>query len=303
MTKQQTFTVHQFNEMFPDDDACLEVLKGMIYGDEIPCRTCKEVRPHHRLKARKAYSCDYCGTHIYPLAGTIFEKSTTPLKSWFYAMFLISSTRCGISAKQLERELGVTYKTAWRIFNQIRKLMNEDVGMLVGPVEVDETFVGGRRRDGKRGRPGRDSHKTPVVGVVERGGKVAALVTRDASRRTIMPIIQSRVMPRSLIYTDEWRPYDDLGKRGYEHRRIAHAEKVYVVGDVHTNTIEGFWSLLKNGIRGVYHSVSSKHLQSYINEYAFRYNHRKDEAPMYALVSAQARKVRHGRYGIYAPIG
>ena len=142
-----------------------------------------------------------------------------------------------------------------------------------------------------------------MFGIVERGGKVAALVTKDTTRATVMPIIEKRVLPKSLIYSDEYTVYDRLGKRGFEHKRIAHAEQVYVVGDIHVNTIEGFWSLLKNSIRGVYHSVSSKHLQSYIDEYAFRYNHRSDAAPMYALISNQARKVRHGRYGAYAPIG
>lgn len=167
----ERYTIRHFNADFPDDDACLDVLLGMIYPDGVVCRKCDEVRPHHRLTNRKAYSCDYCGTHVYPLAGTIFEKSPTPLKSWFYAMFLISSTRCGISAKQLERELGVTYKTAWRMFNQIRKLMSEDVDNLAGPVEADETYVGGKRRGTKRGRPGKGSHKTPVFGIVERGGQ------------------------------------------------------------------------------------------------------------------------------------
>lgn len=185
--KQEHFTVGQFNEMFPDDDACLEVLKDLIYPDGTTCRTCNEVRLHHRRTGRKQYSCDYCGTLMAPLAGTIFEKSTTPLKSWFYAMHLMSATRCGISAKQLERELGVTYKTAWRIFNQVRKLMAEDV-MPAGAVEADETFVGGRRRGAKgghKGRPMKGSHKTTVVGVVERGGKVAALVTPDSSKRSV----------------------------------------------------------------------------------------------------------------------
>ena len=123
----QKYTVRQFNVDFPDDDACLQSTVDMLYPEGVFCRKCDKVRPHAKLTNRKAYSCDYCGTHVYPLAGTIFEKSSTSLKSWFYAMFLVSSTRCGISAKQLERELGVTYKTAWRIFNQIRKMLREEL--------------------------------------------------------------------------------------------------------------------------------------------------------------------------------
>ena len=122
----ERYTIHQFNEDFPDERACLDLLAGLIYGEwpeGLPCRTCRVVRKHHALTNRpKAYSCDHCGTHVYPLAGTAFEKSRTPLKSWFYAMYLMAQTRCGISAKQLERELGVTYKTAWRMFRQIRAL-------------------------------------------------------------------------------------------------------------------------------------------------------------------------------------
>jgi transposase len=304
--RQPKFTIAQFNKSFPDDDACLETLKCIIYPDGIVCRLCKVERPHHKLTNRKAYSCDYCGTHVYPLAGTIFAKTTTPLKSWFYAMHLMASTRCGISAKQLERELGVTYKTAWRIFNQLRKLMAEDV-ILSGSVEADETYVGGsdknkayRKRTNTRGR---GTRKTTVVGVVQRGGKVAALVAPNASRATIEPFVRSKVLPDTMIYTDEWSGYDKLEQSGYGHKRIRHAERVYVMGNVHTNTIEGFWSLLKNGIRGVYHSVSTRHLQDYINEYAFRYNHRRDPQPMYSIVEAQARRVRCGNFGKYAPLG
>ena len=122
-------TVHQFNEMFPDEGTCLETVLSMVYPDGITCRKCQAVTKHHRLSDRKAYSCQYCGTQVYPLAGTIFEKSSTPLKSWFYAMYLMASTRTGISAKQLERELGVTYKTAWRMFKQIRSILGEDVSL------------------------------------------------------------------------------------------------------------------------------------------------------------------------------
>ena len=123
------FTVHQFNEMLPDEETCLDIVRDMVYPDGITCRKCQEVTKHHRLNDRKAYSCQFCGTQVYVLAGTIFEKSSTPLKSWFYAMYLMASTRTGISAKQLERELGVTYKTAWRMFKQMRSILNEDVDL------------------------------------------------------------------------------------------------------------------------------------------------------------------------------
>lgn len=162
MAKQSRFTIADFNRQFPDEDACLQHIVDMVYPEGIYCRSEKcggQIRPHHKLTNRKAYSCDYCGTHVYPLAGTIFEKSTTPLKSWFYAMYIMASTRCGISAKQLERELGVTYKTAWRIFTQIRKLMAEDNGPLSGEVEIDETWHGG-----KLTFPGREGHTGQAPG-------------------------------------------------------------------------------------------------------------------------------------------
>jgi transposase-like protein len=297
------YTIHDFNSRFPDDDACLDYMRDLIYPDGIVCRYCGKEAKHHRISGRKAYSCQYCGTHVYPLAGTIFEKSRTPLKSWFYAMFLMSQTRCGISAKQLERELGVTYKTAWRMFHKIRDLMAEDVAPLFGEVEMDETYVGGKRRGHKRGRPGKDSHKVPVAGMVQRGGKVAALVTKDTKKQALMPLVREKVMPESMVYTDEYRPYEGLEGEGYKHERVPHAEKVYVIGNVHTNTIEGFWSLLKRGISGVYHSVSEKHLQRYLNEYAFRYNHRDDGTPLYETMRERAKRVRAGQHGRYAPIG
>jgi transposase len=143
-------------------------------------------------------------------------------------------------------------------------------------VEVDETYIGGRRRGTRRGRPSEDSHKTPVLGMVQRGeaGGVSAIAVRNARANTLMPHVRRRVLPSSVVYTDELRSYDSLKRSGYQHRRIHHAEQVYVSGTVHTNTIEGFWSLTKRGIIGVYHAVSAKHLQGYLNEYAYRYNNR-----------------------------
>jgi transposase-like protein len=199
----------------------------------------------------------------------------------------MAQTRCGISAKQLERELGVTYKTAWRMFHQIRKMLSEDGDEpMSGTVELDETYYGGHRKGTPPGRRGEDSHKTPVFGIAERKsdkskGRVVAIAVRNTQRKTVMPHVKKKVLPESMVYTDEYKVYDTLNQEGYQHDRVHHAEEIYVAGDVHTNTIEGFWSLLKRGIAGVYHSVSSKHLQGYLNEYAFRYNHRKDERPMF----------------------
>ncbi len=303
--KQAKFTIRHFNETFPNDDVCLDILRDHIYPDGITCRTCNEVRPHHRLTQRKAYSCDYCGTHVYVLAGTIFEKTTTPLTSWFYAIFLMGSTRCGISAKQLERELGVTYKTAWRMFRQIRMLLAEEPTMLSGEVELDEAYIGGKvRYSGSKSEMARRRfrNKEVVAGQAQRYGRLQAFHLPHGTAGALVPLARAHILPGSMIYTDELPAYKRLGYMGYQHRRVHHAAHVYVQGRAHVNTVEGFWSLLKNGIRGVYQSVSAKYLQSYVNEYVFRYNHRKDSAPMFSIIEEEVRHVRQGRYGKYAPI-
>ena len=217
------------------------------------------------------------------MRGTIFEDSATSLKLWFHAIFLMASTRCGISAKQLERELGVTYKTAWRMFRQIRSLLSEPDMQLEGStIEMDETYYGGKRKNkhgtrGVRGRPSEGDDKTPVFGMVERKGRVVARVTPNVKAETLYPIIREHVLPESTVFTDEYSVYDKLanGENRYAHRRINHSEKVYVMGDVHTNTIDGFWSLIKRGIGGAYHSVGRHYLQTYLDEYSFRYNRRE----------------------------
>jgi len=176
------------------------------------------------------------------------------------------------------------------MFNKIRSMLQDDDDTpLSGTVEADETYMGGHRRGDKRGRPGEDSHKTPVFGMAQRKGKerkgrVVAAAVPNTKRATVLPHVKKKVLPESMVYTDEYRVYDSLPKEGYQHDRVHHAEEIYVAGDVHTNTIDGFWSLLKRGIGGVYHSVSAKHLQGYLDEYSFRYNHRKDEQPMFVTM-------------------
>lgn len=293
---ESRYALFEFEKDFPDDATCLDYLVKKLYPNGIYCPTCKKVTKHHREHTRPSYACQYCGHREHPMVGTIFQDSATSLRLWFYGIYLMSSTRCGISAKQLERELGVTYKTAWRMFNKIRSLMTQDrEPPFGGTVEADETYVGGKRR-GKVGRPGAgDIKKVSVFGIAERGrngqpGRVAAMVIPDARARTLIPQVQHRVLPASIVYTDEWQPYLTLGKRGYTHKRIHHGQKVYVMGDIHTSTIDGFWALLKHGLRGVYHGVSAKHLPSYLNEYVFRYNNRENGRGMFNAMLSRVQK-------------
>ena len=287
--KASRFTFKDFETMFPTDDTCLDWLREHLYPEGIFCKKCEMVRKHHRVAARKSFSCDYCGHHVHPTAGTIFHKSSTSLRTWFHAIYLMASTRCGVSAKQIERQTGVTYKTAWRMFTQIRKLLKDDTGPLGGKVEMDETYMGGRRKYGT-GRPMRgDKKKTMVVGMVERGGRVKALVGESHSGAVLLGMAQEYILPRSTVFTDELPSYDGLSAmpKGYVHHRIKHSARVYVVGDIHTNSVEGFWSLIKRGIGGVYHAVSQKYLQSYLDEYSFRYNYRNSEEAMFRIFLRQ----------------
>lgn len=283
-------TYSRFLELFPDNDACLEYLKAKFCPDGSECPSCGKATKFHRIKKRAAYSCQYCGHQVYPTAHTIFHKSTTSLQMWFWAIFLMSSTRCGISAKQLEREIGVTYPTAHRMFKQVRSLLSDDDQMLSGEVEVDETFVGGRPRVG---RPmSRELHidrKVPVFGAVERNGRVIAKVGQF--RSDCRYHVVKYVLPESMVYTDDYAVYRNLEPR-FHHKRINHSAQVYVVGPVHTQTIEGFFGLMKNGIRGVYHAVRRKYLQSYVDEYSFRYNRRDGGQPIFWAILDRVEKGR-----------
>jgi transposase len=289
-SSESDYSLMEFIREFPDDASCLEWLWHNRFsedGSHAECPSCERVRKFHKVQDRPAWDCDSCGYHLHPTAGTIFHKSSTSLHLWFYAMHLMTSTRCGISAKQLERELGVTYKTAWRMANLIRnELMADDGNALSGSVEVDETYVGGKPRAAdikrhkraqypqKAGSEWAKRKKTTVFGMVERGGQVRAIALPKDTDTTWKGIVSTHVLPSSTVFTDEHVAYKGLDKTHRAHHRIHHSEHIYVDGDVHTNTIEGFFSLVKSGLRGVYHSVSTKHLQGYLNEYVWRYNHR-----------------------------
>jgi transposase len=289
------YALMEFMRDYPDDAACLDFLWRQRFspdGETAVCEKCRAIRRFHRVKSRPSYSCDHCGHHMHPTANTIFHKSSTSLQLWFYAIYLMTSTRCGISAKQLERELGVTYKTAWRMFNLIRtELMADDDEPLSGDVEVDETTVGGKprkRMNRSEAAKWRNHARPTVLAAVERGGRVKAKVVRARRGPGLKQQVVEWVKPESIVYTDEWPSYRGLDETFQAHSLINHSAGRYVVGDVYTNTVEGFFGNLKTGIRGNYKKVSQKHLQGYLNEFVWRYNHRNSARAMFDLLLARA---------------
>lgn len=282
------YTFQQFKNEYPDDDACLDAIFIRKYGQTPTCPGCGVAESKfHRIAGRRAYACQWCGHHLYPCVGTPFEKSSTKLTLWFHAMYLMTATRNGVSAKELERQLGVTYKTAWRIGHELRKLMgcSESDGPMSGHVEVDETYLGGKepnKHGSKKLRAGRGMvGKQPVFGMLERGGDVRAQVVTDTRRKTLEPIIVENVEKGATISTDEYAAYKQLPKQGYEHGVVAHSAGQYAAGIHHTNGIENFWSHFKRGVMSTHIHISRQHAQKYVDEFAYRYNLRKNPAAMF----------------------
>jgi len=283
-TKVERYTIKQFNAQFPDDASCLADIFKNRYPNGLTCEKCGRQNSFNPVVGRRAYAC-HCGFQTYPTAGTIFHKSPTLLKTWYLAIFYMTASKNGVAALELQRHIGVTYKCAWRMMHQIRKLMNENPAPFRGTVELDETYIGGVR-PGTRGRGAKG--KTAVVGILERGGDVAASVVENTQARTVLPIVIKSVSPGSTIMTDDYSPYGRLSEGGYySHEVVAHGRKEWVRGDVHTNGIEGFWSQMKCSIDGTHHHVSGKHLQKYADEYSFRYNRRHSERPMFHHLTSQ----------------
>lgn len=270
------YSITDFRKDFPDDNACLEWLKDYLYPEGIFCPIDKKITPHHRMKTRKSYSCELCGHHVHPTADTIFHKSSTPLTLWFYAIYLMSATRAGISAKQLERELGVTYKTAWRMFHQIRSMMGDDTGPLTGEVEIDETYIGKRPPRGSL----KPQTSEAIFGAVERGGR-AKVVHVQKVGKALIPEVEKAVDIKARVFSDDYLAYRSLYNKGWKHKAVKHSQKQWVKGEVHTQNIENLWGGFKRGMRGVYIHADPKYLQNYIDEYAFRYSHRNDFQPMF----------------------
>lgn len=285
----EKLTVRQFFARFPDDDACLNHIMEVRYGLRHMCEKCGKEATFHKITGRRAFACAACGDHVYPCAGTIFEDSRTSLQSWFYAIYLFVTTRHGVSGKELQRTLGVTYKTAWRMGQQIRDLMGTVDGfeVLKGHVELDEAYVGGHR-PGKRGRGA--AGKTIVMGLKERDGRLQTEVIPNVKKDTLREVVLENVEKGSVVSTDELISYGLLEGDGYKHGAVKHGAKEWAYYDYrheathHTNSVESFWKLFKASVRSTHIHVSSKHMQRYLNEFAFRSNHRAKVNGMFDLL-------------------
>ena len=281
-------TVGEFFARFPDEEACLNHIMEVRYGVRHVCKACGVEGTFHKLTERRAFSCAHCGHHVYPTAGTVFQDTRTPLQVWFYAIYLFVTTRHGVSGKELQRTLGVTYKTAWRMGQQIRVLMAKADGfeMLKGHVELDEAYVGGYQP----GKSGIGTNKTIVLGMVERGGRTVAQVIPDVTTPTLRGIVHQNVERGSAVSTDELRSYRLLRRDGYDHHGVNHSKKQWRKFNYrreeyhHTNSVEGFWRLFKNSIRSTHIHVSPKYMDRYLREFTFRSNHRQMTNAMFDLL-------------------
>ena len=288
-------TIAQFEKQFPDELACRTYLKENRWPEGVRCPRCDNANVYELTTKEHHWQCAECsesGYRFSVLVGTIFENTNKPLRDWFRVMHMMLSSKKGISALQIFRVMGFgSYNTAHLMCSKIRvALGNAEFKQLVGVVEVDETLIGGKvknKHKDERGGPGgtgkggrgrsHGGNKTIVAGSVSRKGNVVARVVDNVTRSTLTAFVREAVSHEvSLLCTDGWVGYAKLGTE-FPHAFVDHAKGEYVVGAVHTNTIEGFWSIVKRGIVGTFHKVSSKYLPLYVNEFEFRYNNRKNQ--------------------------
>jgi transposase-like protein len=264
-------------EEFGTNAKCREVLEELRWADSVKCPRCESEKVS-RIKERDQFDCDECRYQFSVTSGTIFHDTHLPLQKWFMAIYLTVESKKGISANQMKRVLGVSYKTAWYLCHRIRTAMTEmNPKPLRGTVEVDETFIGGKQRGVGRVGRGIGSNKKIVAGIVERGGDVRMSLIKRTDRRTLHAFIKGHTHPKTkMVVTDEWPPYKGIADHDTKHETVSHRRKEYVRGDVHTNTIENVWSLLKRSVAGSYHKISEKHIDRYLDELEWRFNNRKN---------------------------
>lgn len=278
-------TYNEFQRQFSSEINVIAHFIKIRYPEGVKCNYCGSDKVYQRGTAPRFFDCNKCDVGFSVFTGTIFEQSSTDLRKWFYAIHLFLNGKKGISGMQLQREIGVTYKTAWRMLRQIRLAMGneQDRKLFEICVEIDETYIGGKPRKGtKNNKRGRGTPKTPVVGIVSRSDKrvfaKVALPNKAGKKLTsaqLLAIIKQAVHTDAEVITDEFKSYIPLERNGYSHYVVNHSLEFAHEG-VHTNGIESFWATLKRGILGIYHHVSTQYLQHYVNEFCFRYNNREN---------------------------
>ena len=281
MINQDFNSILELIQAFPDQQSCIDHLEALRWNGNAVSPFDADSKVYN-CKGNK-YKCKETGKYFNVKTNTIFDNTKLPLQKWFLAIWLATSHKKGISSLQLGRDLNITQKSAWFMLSRIRQCFGLDNDKMEGEVEVDETYVGGREKnkhyDKKIKNASGAKGKAPVLGMVQRGGKVSAKRIDDTTMKTITNEIVKIVKEGAKLYTDEYSSYSRM-RRVYDHSVVKHSAGNYVKGRVHTNTIEGFWSLLKRGIFGIYHFTSKKHLQLYVDEFVFRYNSRTQPEAM-----------------------
>jgi transposase len=293
------YTINEFRKDYPNDDVCLDTIFKLRYSAMPCCPCCSQATTFKRIPGRRSYQCSDkdCQYQLYPTAGTVFEKTRTSLVDWFYIIYLMGSTRNGVSAKEIQRQLGVTYKCAWRMGHQIRLLMaNGGLSeILSGVVEADETFIGGkaanmhkskRQKINMNAKGIKSPNKIALFAMVERGGNIITQIVPDASAKYLRPLVHKHISTDATLVTDGWKGYAELDKT-FAHSVVNHEQDEFVVGKMHTNTVEGYFSHLKRTIRGTHIHVSRRHLQKYADECSFRYVHRNEGQLMFNTILSQ----------------
>jgi len=284
MAKENKYGVGDLKEEFPSDSVCLDYIFDFLHS-----RNCSCGGRYKRLPNRKQYQCSKCRFQIAPAVDTIFEKSSTPLTLWFHAIFIFSNAKSGISAKEMERQLNVTYKTAWRILRLIRESLRQGKNKLKGNVEMDEAYFGGKGDGGKYNKNYKQvmKKKAVVVGAVERDGKARVETVPDATADTLGKFIVENIQKKDTrLLTDGSNRYENWAY-DYDRHSVNHGKKEYTRGDIHVNHVENFWSHLKRSIKGTHKVVSKKHLQSYLDGFVFHYNNRHNDRERFSsLLSA-----------------